>query len=284
MIWHQTSTPGVHSAYMEFRGCPFCRTTTRNLGWVPRELGLDMTDVEHDGVWANVCPACGWWAITGVIGGTFGQADPFTPGQYCQRDVAAYAALANLDLTAESIPLEDVRRYLAARAEAGSVLHPRLFEETVASVFRDFGFAARVTAYSGDGGIDVILDGIEGRTIGVQVKRYRDTIKVEQIRSLVGALVINGHCGGVFVTTSDFQRGCYATAAAAARRNLPVTLVTGEEFLSALRVANVRSFDDYRLDAPPFTTAPLFTLRHRPEWCSGHEWTHVWQSESEDAS
>jgi restriction system protein len=54
-----------------------------------------------------------------------------------------------------------------------------MFEETVASVFRSLGYDATVTAYSGDGGIDVILHKGEER-IGVQVKRYRNSISVEQ--------------------------------------------------------------------------------------------------------
>jgi len=54
---------------------------------------------------------------------------------------------------------------------------------TVASVFRDCGFHARVTSYSGDGGIEVILERGD-ETIGVQVKRYKSAIDAEQIRSL----------------------------------------------------------------------------------------------------
>lgn len=83
--------------------------------------------------------------------------------------------------------------------------HPKLFEDVVCSVFRDFGWNARVTACSGDDGIDVVLDGESDSTVGVQVKRYKKEKKIEaeQIRSLAGALLVNGHTKGIFVTTSS---------------------------------------------------------------------------------
>ena len=49
--------------------------------------------------------------------------------------------------------------------------------------FGDLGYRARVTAYSGDDGIDVILDGDDDKAVGVQVKRYKNRIEVDQIRS-----------------------------------------------------------------------------------------------------
>jgi restriction endonuclease Mrr len=41
----------------------------------------------------------------------------------------------------------------------------------------------------------------------VQVKRYRNAIQVEQIRSLAGAHMAHGMTRGIFVTTSSFQSG-----------------------------------------------------------------------------
>ena len=94
-----------------------------------------------------------------------------------------------------------------AKSNARFTIQPRLFEETVASVFRTLGYRAVVTSYSGDDGIDVILENDSGTFLGVQVKRYQDRIKVSQIRELLGALVINGMTRGIFITTSDFQSG-----------------------------------------------------------------------------
>jgi restriction system protein len=37
-------------------------------------------------------------------------------------------------------------------------LHPRVFEEVVGSVFKDHGWQVKVTAYTGDDGVDVVLN------------------------------------------------------------------------------------------------------------------------------
>lgn len=180
----------------------------------------------------GVCPACGWWkyGVGTSIGG-----NPPTSFE------VKFASLKILDLTDISIPVSDVRSYLTARYESRFEIHPRMFEEVVASVFRDHGYQARTTAYSGDGGIDVVLDGSNGSTIGVQVKRYKGRIAVDQIRELTGALVIEGHTRGVFVTTSDFQAGAGATAQRSAERGYPIDLVDAAAFLGALKIAQVAS-------------------------------------------
>jgi restriction system protein len=143
------------------------------------------------------------------------------------------ASLRELDLTDISQPIAEVRRYLLAKYDARFNVHPRLFEETVASVFRDLGYDTQVTGYSGDGGIDVVLRG-QADTIGVQVKRYRSTIKVEQIRSLAGALMLAGITAGVFVTTSSFQAGAPRTVARYRDRGMRIDLVNADAFFAAL--------------------------------------------------
>lgn len=124
-------------------------------------------------------------------------------------------------------------------------MSPRLLEEVVCSVFRDLGWHARTTAYSGDGGIDVILDGDDGKTVGVQVKRYgqQRRIEAEQIRSLAGALVLQGHTRGVFITTSGYRSGAITTAARYGSIGRPISLLNGPQFLEALGLAQVRVFD-----------------------------------------
>ena len=80
----------------------------------------------------------------------------------------------------------EVRKYLCAKEESIFNVHPRMFEDMVCSIFKDLGWNARATAYSDDGGIDVILDGRGGATIGVQIKRYKRKRRIEadEIRSL----------------------------------------------------------------------------------------------------
>lgn len=133
----------------------------------------------------RVCPTCGWWIAfeetmhredTGIVVNSYG-------------GVGGLVAFDVADVTA---PIREVRSYLVAKYETRFDVGPQLFEETVASVFADIGYRTRVTAYSGDDGIDVVLDGPNDQRVGVQVKRYRNRISVEQLRALTGALVVNG--------------------------------------------------------------------------------------------
>jgi restriction system protein len=112
-----------------------------------------------------------------------------------------------------------------------------LFEKVVADVFQSTGFSARVTSYQADGGIDVILDGPNDKTIGVQVKRYRNTIRVEQIRALAGALLLAGHTKGIFVATSSYSSAAKKAAARYTARGLPIELIDATRFYDALLVA-----------------------------------------------
>ena len=144
-----------------------------------------------------------------------------------------------------STPISEIRSYLAARYESRFTLHPRLLEETVASVFGNLGYISVATAYSGDDGIDVILRKAD-ETIGVQVKRYKDNIEVEQIRSLAGALVLNGFTLGMFVTTSAFQRGAPATAAKLETRGYRIELFDAQRFYDALQIAQREMFRSFR--------------------------------------
>jgi restriction system protein len=127
-----------------------------------------------------------------------------------------------------------------------------LIEEVVASAFRNIGFRACVTAYTCDGGIDVILQGSSSELVGVQVKRYRDRIKAEQIRSLAGALILHGHTQGVFVTTGTYQRGALRTAQDFGERGVPIALMDAQALFDALRIRRREVYATESLGAAPF--------------------------------
>lgn len=133
---------------------------------------------------------------------------------------------------------------MLGKQEARFDLHPRLFELTVASVFKDQGYDVEATAYSKDGGIDVIHKR-SGEEIGVQVKRYRQNIGVEQIRELVGALVLRGNRTGIFVSTSDFTGASKAAREQYAGCGYELELVDGRRFLHALGIAQRPTYSTY---------------------------------------
>lgn len=208
----------------------------------------------------RVCPLCGWWI-----------AFRETVAQGRVVEVKTYGGVGGLkilDMTDVNTPMGEVRQYLTARFESRFTINPRLFEETVGSVFNDLGYSTRVTAYSGDDGIDVILDGKNGDTIGVQVKRYRERIAVAQIRELIGALVINNLTKGIFVTTSDFQSGAQRTANIASEQGRRIELINATDFYEALKLAQRKSYtsDDQQEFLQNFSWANLGSRRCRREY------------------
>ncbi|MCP4003165.1 MAG: restriction endonuclease [bacterium] len=176
-----------------------------------------------------LCAICGWWGWVDRV---------FYPdvvdSKYLQTRVAA-GSLKELHLTDVRVPLEEVRSYLLARYRSRFSMHPRLFEETVGSVFRDLGYLVEVTGYANDGGIDVILKR-SNETVGVQVKRYKNKIEVEQIRSLAGALVLRDYTKGIFVATASFTSGASQTAKDYASKGLSIELYDCVRFLEALKI------------------------------------------------
>jgi restriction system protein len=158
----------------------------------------------------------------------------------------AIAAIKILDVTNVDAPMEEVKQYLLAKYRARFECHPRLFEQTVKSVFGALGFRAEATAYSRDGGVDVILRHGDGTTTGIQVKRSRNPVDVEQIRSLAGALVQGGHTTGVFVTTSRFTRDARQAGETFERRGYPIELIDARRFFEALRVSQRAPYEGYK--------------------------------------
>lgn len=188
----------------------------------------------------SLCTVCGWWTVYRVHQGEY----PRTAG-IIESYSGTIGCLKELDLTDISIPLDEVRQYFLAKKDSIYNADPKLLEDVVCSVFKDLGWNARVTSYSGDDGIDVILDGSTGETIGVQVKRYRKErrIEAEQIRSLAGALLLNGHTKGVFITTSSFRRGAVEAATKFSKIGYPIELIDAPRFLEAVGIAQIRSLD-----------------------------------------
>lgn len=182
----------------------------------------------------HICQMCGWW--TAVDSAVL----PAVGNQSWLVNLVAPAVLMELDVADVSTPLEEVRRFLRRRYDVRHRIAPSLLERVVASVFRDLGYEAEATAYSNDGGIDVVLRDGEGMRIGVQVKRRGRAIEVEQIRAFLGALMLGGFARGIFVSASGFQRGA-VRAASACRPWASIELVDTQRFFDALGIAQVQA-------------------------------------------
>lgn len=252
-IWYYDGQPRNKEKFQPLDTCPFCSS---NLALFAIKDSVDkktyskedsymegtITDSLH--LKAHVCQLCGWWWVSKETS-TIAITNPLQKSHGSKQ--AAFATLKELDLADISIPVSEVRDFLIAKYEARYELHPRVFEQTVASVFENLGYQARVTAYSNDGGLDVVLQR-ESSEVGVQVKRYKNSIQVEQIRSFLGALVLGGLTKGVFVTTSSFQKGANQVVEQVDRLGYSIELLDAPKFFEALKLAQgamYRSMEEF---------------------------------------
>jgi restriction system protein len=197
-------------------------------------------DSESSETYVDYCPCCGWWRIIQHL-------YIVSTGKWQIWNMAfgCAAALKELNLKDINIPLHEVRSYLTAKYDSRFHINPKVFEDVVGSVFKDIGYETHVVGRSGDGGIDVILEDMNNHVIGVQVKRSKNRIKVEQIRAFLGALVANNIPRGIFVTTSEFQPGCRKTIDGLSASTSKIELVNALQFYNALRLAQLND-DDIR--------------------------------------
>lgn len=207
----------------------------------------------------HCCPVCGWWVVRKDVHGTD------NAGAYAFTDTyGAIGTLRELDLEDSSAPMDEVRAYLAARYESRARVNPLMFEEVVSSVYRGLGYAkVRVTGRSNDGGIDIVMEGPEDTLIGVQVKRYKNKIQAEQIRSFTGALTLKGLIEGIFLTTSDFTRGARETAKMAEEKGYRVELLNAHAFYDALGIAQRRMYDMAIDPTAPYCAARMHRVRYK---------------------
>jgi len=86
----------------------------------------------------------------------------------------------------------------------------------------------------------VILEDGSGARIGVQVKRRKDAVEVEQIRAFLGALVLGGYARGVDVSASRFGRGVREAARCSTQTVMPIELVDAGRFFDMLGYAQLK--------------------------------------------
>jgi hypothetical protein len=88
-------------------------------------------------------------------------------------------------------------------------LSPRAFEELCASIARSWGYQARATGKSGDGGVDVEM-WRDGEYVVAQCKHYYNrTVPIGHVRDFYGAMIHVGAARGYFFTTGRFSDGAY---------------------------------------------------------------------------
>ncbi len=248
-IWHYKEVARDCPSSKSLSECLYCGTNFYQ--YLTSESRFERRAIsfyfESSDATLHACPTCGWWAIS--------RTKEDRPGGYDLHIMTwrAIGALKNLDLTDISVPLDEAKQYLKAHYSARYQIHPRKYEEVIASVFRDAGYRVRLTSYSGDDGVDaIVLDGDQGDVIGVQAKRHRDKIEAFQIREFAGSLVLNGLTKGIFITTSSYSRGANRTAENFKKRHLSIDLWNSDRFYSALGISRRPYYQNLFDPAAPF--------------------------------
>lgn len=267
-MWHHLATTQVAEILFPKPVCIFCKTDMfcypiENL-W---DLDEDLIRKEHDlqvrqsaiyvdGIFLlhrpimskpqivevtfHFCPVCGWWCATREL-----QYD--TPAKvYFAYQWAAGALTSALPSLVDS-PIDELRSYLCVRYGDRFSIDPYQFEKVVASILKSHNLDVHITSRSNDGGLDVIGMDNFGDAFGVQVKRYRGAIQIEQLRSFVGALVLHGIPQGVYVTTSTFTSGARSVCQKAASQGIKLSLIDSERLFEMLKIAQIKDFDEEQL-------------------------------------
>ncbi len=130
-----------------------------------------------------------------------------------------------------------------------SALSHQQFEEFTADLLRAMGYEARVTAYTQDGGVDVLAHrdalGVEPPLIKVQCKHMTSTIGAPEVQQLIGTQSQNEL--SLFVTLGSYSRDAMAIE----RNRQGLRLISGEALVDLV----LRNYD--RLPAGWRSVIPL---------------------------
>lgn len=115
-------------------------------------------------------------------------------------------------------------------------MDPKAFEDLVARLLEEMDYQnVKVTAQSGDGGVDVTAEielGVTSVVEVVQAKRHKRTVQRKDLDALRGSLYRFNAVRGTIVATTSFAKG--AIEAAFAQGAAPITLIDGEKLLDLL--------------------------------------------------
>jgi restriction endonuclease Mrr len=281
-VWelYNRTVPRVHDLYSNPTKCVYCGEPMRS-EIAQIQDGDALRGKNGEVISFAICDCCGWWSARR----RFEDAERYMLSSSSMEDLstqdtvsAASGTLVRLDENELArLSLEEVRRYLVAKGDALQSISPAHMEKIVEHAYRNAGYRTELVAKTGDGGIDVILLGKDDDLVGVQVKRYKNKVGVDEIREFMGALYVEDFVRGIFVTTSTFTEGARKyTEQLSYKRSYPIELVDSKSLLSLLRVSSVDgrieplghpAMADLVMGKVPMTTI----LRARNTWGSFSE-------------
>ncbi|WFU58265.1 restriction endonuclease [Bradyrhizobium pachyrhizi] len=147
-----------------------------------------------------------------------------------------------LDQAQIGLLTREIEQHLLGR---GSADEWATLEDASTAILREFGYEARGTARSKDGGVDIVVQHPDGgpAAIYAQIKHTRNKVGVRVLRELIGTMGIHATHSGLLVTSSVFTAGVFRETEMAAQSGFFVELVDGATLLASLRLT-------YRTAAP----------------------------------
>lgn len=151
--------------------------------------------------------------VSSIAAGHVGAA-PFRGGPWGWLGDAALAldACAALALSGVPAALRGERRRRSGIADVDGMSGSE-FEARLAALFADIGYAVVRTGASGDFGADLVLEGVDGRTV-VQAKRYDGAVGIDAVQQVIGATRYYDATRALAVTNSTFTSAATELAAA----------------------------------------------------------------------
>lgn len=147
------------------------------------------------------CTACHWWALH-ESGIGFSATDHWVT----RDDAVHWGKIKEFDVAAAALPVDALRRQLAARGASLPAWPPTALAPLVSSCFSEFFACAAIpVGGSGDDGIDVILLDAADPLL-LEVRRSADPASgksVQVVTELLGVAWRPGRCDGIVVSTAN---------------------------------------------------------------------------------
>lgn len=149
--------------------------------------------------------------------------------------------LREMSINDSELGLDELGSHLKRNFTDVYSLSSRRFELLVEDVFRNLGYATRITKCTRDNGYDIILlEHNQNKQIIVEVKRYAVARKVgvATVREVLGVQLLRGFREAIIVTSSEFSSIARKERDLGALNGYNLTLLDASDLLSALELYN----------------------------------------------
>jgi hypothetical protein len=208
--------------------CPFCDHT-----YPPNTCRRDAGNMATTDA---TCQLCG-----------FNYGDSWCEGMTFLERCGHVSFLKPMSVNCPELRLDELGTHLKRRYRDIYSIAPRTLERLVEDVYRNLGYATRLTPQARDGGFDVLLESAAGEQVLVEVKRYSEdrSVGIDIVRQLLGVQLDLGVRKAKIVTSTRFTRPARELAAKSgvALGGYWVDLVDADELVRALGI--------YKLALPP---------------------------------